>query len=195
MRPRLSGWPLMDYGFASPGASAATRDFDHRRIGDLDSRTEPIIEDAARPDRLPDQRADRPSFSRQSCLQLARDHDRRTIAGDKLKINARAREANPSHHAFNHHKSAVPAAQLRGIRRLYHGKRGITPYSYFPLAGLLFDCKSLGGAAAGLELRPDAGIARRQQRRRGRAGGPVSGIRRRDRRPSCPSDRFRRQTG
>jgi hypothetical protein len=65
-----------------------TRNFDHCRVGDLDSRTEPIIEGAARPDCLSDQRADWPSPSRQGRLQLARDHDRRTIAGDKLKIEA-----------------------------------------------------------------------------------------------------------
>src|SRR6185437_10314619 len=89
------------------------------------------------------------------------------------KIDARAREANPSHHAFDHHKFAVPATQHRGIRRLYHGKGGIAPYSYFPLAGLILDCKPLGGAATGLELRPDAGIAGCQHRRYGRVGRSV----------------------
>ena len=44
------------------------------------------------------------------------------------------------------------------------------------LARLLFDREPLDGAAAGLELRPDSGVARRQQRRRGRAGGSVAGI-------------------
>ena len=120
-------------GFRFSWRVGATRNFDHRRVGDLNSRTEPVIEGAARPDRLSDQGADRPSLSRQGCLQLARDHDRRTIAGDKLKINARSREANPSHHAFNHHKSAGPAAELGRVGRLYHGELRIAPYSLFPL--------------------------------------------------------------
>jgi hypothetical protein len=60
----------------------ATRNFNHRRVGDLDSRTEPVIKGAARPDRLSDQRANRLSLSRQGRLQLAPDHDRRTIVGD-----------------------------------------------------------------------------------------------------------------
>ena len=44
------------------------------------------------------------------------------------------------------------------------------------LARFLFDRQPLGGAAAGLELWPDSGVARHQQRRRGRAGGPVPRI-------------------
>ena len=158
---------------------SATRNFDHRRVADLNSRTEPVIEGAARPDRLADQRADRPSLSRQGRLQLARDDDRRTVAGDKLKIKAGARKANPSHHALDHDKSAGPAAQFRRIGRLYHGESGSRHIPSPRLARAVLDREPLGGAAAGLELRPDAGVARRQQRRGGRTGRPVRRIRRR----------------
>ena len=146
----------------------ATRNFDHSRVADLDSRTKPVIEGAAGPDRLSDEPADRPSRSRQGRLQLARDHDRRTIAGHKLKIKAGARKSNPSHHAFDHHKSAGPPAQLRRIGRLDHGEFRVAPYSQSPLARAVLDRQTFGGAAPGLELRPHAGVARRQQRRGGR---------------------------
>src|SRR5579872_7173931 len=135
-----------------------TRDFDHRRVGDLDSRTEPVIEGAAGPDRLSDQSADRPSLSRERRLQFSRDDDRRAIARDKLKIQARARKSNPPHRAFDHHKSARPAAQLGRIGRLDHGEIGVTPYAESRLARSLFDHKPLGGATAGLEFGPDAGV-------------------------------------
>ena len=154
----------------------APRNFDHCRVDDLDSRTKPVIEGAARPDRLADHAGNRTTLSRQSRLQLARNHDRRTVAGDELKINARPREANPSHHAFNHHKSAGPAAELVRVGRLYHGELRIAPYSRFLLARLLFDHQPLDGAATGLEVGPHPGIACREQRRRGRAGGPVPRI-------------------
>ena len=126
---------------------------------------------------FPTMRADRPSLSRQSCLQLARDHDRRTIAGDKLKINARAREANPSHHAFNHHKSAVSSDGAP--RNWTIVSRRIADRAIFLLPSWRA-CSSIASRsaaqAAGLEFGPDAGIACRQQRRRGRAGGSVPRI-------------------
>jgi hypothetical protein len=155
----------------------ATRNFDHRWVADLDSRTKPVIEGAAGPDRLSDQPPDRPSLPRQGCLQFARDHDRRTIAGDKLKIKAEARKSNPSHHAFDHHKSAGAATQLRRIGRLYHGEVGVAPYPKSASARAVLDCQTFRGAAPRLKLRADAGVARRQQRCGGRVGRPVAGIR------------------
>src|SRR5271156_4336078 len=71
MRFRFS-WPV-----------GATRNFDHRRLADLDSRTKTVIERAARPDRLADQRADRSPLSRKGRLELAGDHDRRAVMRDK----------------------------------------------------------------------------------------------------------------
>ena len=49
-------------------------------------------------------------------------------------------------------------------------KSRIAPYSQACHAGAVLDFEPLGGAAAGLELRPDAGQAHPQQRRGGRTG-------------------------
>src|SRR5271154_5062833 len=135
----------------------ATRNFDHRRLADLDSRTKTVIERAARPDRLSDQRADRSSLSREGQLQLARDHDRRTVMRNKLKIKARARKANPADHSLDDDEPAVAAPQAGQIGRLDHGEIAVAPYPQRRPARAVLDREPLGGAAAGLELRPDAG--------------------------------------
>jgi len=64
----------------------ATRNFDHRRLADLDSRTKTIIEGAAGPDRLTDQRADRSSLLRQGRLPSLRAI---TIVGPSCATSSR----------------------------------------------------------------------------------------------------------
>ncbi len=89
---------------------------------------------------------------------------------NKLQIDTRARKANAAHGPLDDDESSVAAAQLGQIGRLDHGEFRVAPYPKACAARAILDREPLRRAAARLEFRSNASVARRQQRGRARRG-------------------------
>ena len=125
----------------------------------------------------PTKRGDGPSLSCQSrspaCARPRSSDHRGGQAQDKC-ASARSQPFAPCLRPPQIYRSGAGARlSWTIVSRRSAGSRHI-PSSCFPR--LLFDREPLGGASAGLELRPDTGVSRLEQRRRGRAGGPATRI-------------------
>jgi len=93
----------------------ATQEFDHRRLADLESRTQPGVERPPHANRLAGRRIDGMSGSREGRFELSRDDDRRTALWDKVKIEARAANANPAHRSLDDDEMSVASPDRLGV--------------------------------------------------------------------------------
>ena len=133
-------------------------------------RAETVVQNPANPDLFSRQRGQRRSGRHERGLALVRSDDREIAAPAKVKIEARAAEANPADHPFDNDKTPIAPRQLRDVVGGEHAIVGIAPDAKLFCARDRFQRQPPRFAAARLELRSDPREARREQRLGERTG-------------------------